>query len=111
MHIRYFILLTTTLLLLTSPTFGETLREYLHFIPDKCCVTANCCFSVDHKDIIDLGLGQFQIKATGEVVNKTGDSTDGMFWRCACDYSYETKKYIINTMAKTNCLFAPNMDY
>lgn len=71
----------------------------------NCCVTQNCCFKVDSKDMTALPDGFFRVVASGQVVARTGYSRDGHFWRCACDQI--NGKWTVHLKANTRCIFPP----
>jgi hypothetical protein len=85
---------------------------YSSFVPQSCCYTSHCCWEISERDVVDLGNDQFQIKASGQVVERKGDSPDGGWHRCACDYQANADSFSgrwkISPQANTRCLFTPH---
>jgi hypothetical protein len=79
----------------------------LSWIPSYCCVTNDCCWEVAEKDLTPLPDDKWQVKATGQVRERTNWSPDGKFYRCACDYDTATGIWIRHIGANTRCLFVP----
>jgi hypothetical protein len=79
----------------------------LSWIPAYCCVTNDCCWEVAEKDLDSLPDDKWQVKATGQVRERTNWSPDGKFYRCACDYDSGAGVWIRHIGANTRCLFVP----
>jgi hypothetical protein len=79
----------------------------LSWIPAYCCVTNDCCWEVAEKDLDSLPDDKWQVKATGQVRERTNWSPDGKFYRCACDYDSSAGLWIRHIGANTRCLFVP----
>jgi hypothetical protein len=79
----------------------------LSWIPAYCCVTNDCCWEVAEKDLDSLPDDKWQVKATGQVRERTNWSPDGKFYRCACDYDSAAGVWIRHIGANTRCLFVP----
>jgi hypothetical protein len=79
----------------------------LSWIPAYCCVTNDCCWEVAEKDLGSLPDDKWQVKATGQVRERTNWSPDGKFYRCACDYDSGAGVWIRHIGANTRCLFVP----
>jgi hypothetical protein len=79
----------------------------LSWIPAYCCVTNDCCWEVAEKDLGSLPDDKWQVKATGQVRERTNWSPDGKFYRCACDYDSSAGLWIRHIGANTRCLFVP----
>jgi hypothetical protein len=79
----------------------------LSWIPAYCCVTNDCCWEVAEKDLTALQDDKWQVKATGQVRERTNWSPDGKFYRCACDYDSAAGIWIRHIGANTRCLFVP----
>ena len=79
----------------------------LSWIPAYCCVTNDCCWEVAERDLDPLPDDKWQVKATGQVRERTNWSPDGKFYRCACDYDSAAGVWIRHVGANTRCLFVP----
>jgi hypothetical protein len=79
----------------------------LSWIPAYCCVTNDCCWEVAEKDLESLPDDKWQVRATGQVRERTNWSPDGKFYRCACDYDSSAGIWIRHIGANTRCLFVP----
>jgi hypothetical protein len=53
------------------------------FIEFKCCCTRNGCFEIPNDAAEFVGDDHWRIKATGEIVKRTGWSKNGKTYRCA----------------------------
>jgi hypothetical protein len=105
--------LTIAMLAALSIVGVTTANEYhsnpwlLSWIPAYCCVTNDCCWEVAEKDLDSLPDDKWQVKATGQVRERTNWSPDGKFYRCACDYDSSAGLWIRHIGANTRCLFVP----
>jgi hypothetical protein len=79
----------------------------LSWIPAYCCVTNDCCWEIQEDDLNSLPDDKWQVKATGQVRERTNWSPDGKFYRCACDYDNEKGSWIRWIGANTRCIFVP----
>jgi hypothetical protein len=79
----------------------------LSWIPAYCCVTNDCCWEVAERDLDSLPDDKWQVKATGQVRERTNWSPDGKFYRCACDYDSAAGLWVRHIGANTRCLFVP----
>jgi len=76
------------------------------WIEPACCVTNDCCWEIQAKEVRPLPGDQWQIVATGQIVKRKDYSPDGKYYRCACDF--ETGKgWVRHDRANTRCLFVP----
>ena len=85
---------------------------YSSFASSQCCWTNRCCVEIEAHDVEDLGHGVFRIKATGQVVPRTGFSPGGFrkesgYHRCACDPKPGGGWTPFWPGAHTRCLFTP----
>lgn len=87
---------------------SETHNWLLSWIPVQCCVTNDCCFEVKLSDLEPLDGDRWRIKASGQVVQRSGWSPDGRYWRCACDAQADYT-WLVHPKANTRCLFVPPM--
>jgi hypothetical protein len=100
---------------------GDPYREFYGSFADRsCCWTNRCCYEIGAHDVEDLGGGVkvtdtwgetrtghgYRIKASGQVVVRTGFSPDGKYHRCACDPVSDGWK--VWPGANTRCLFTPS---
>lgn len=88
----------------TLPTAAEN-AELRKWIPASCCVTNNCCFKVEVRDMTPLPDGYYRVVASGQIIRRTEYSQDGNFWRCACDMI--EGKWVVHPKAHTRCVFPP----
>lgn len=79
----------------------------LSWIPAYCCVTNDCCWEVAEQDLNPLPEDKWQVRATGQVRERTNWSPDGKFYRCACDYDSSAGLWIRHIAAHTRCIFVP----
>jgi hypothetical protein len=79
----------------------------LTWIPVACCVTNDCCWEIDERELTSLPNDEWQIRSTGQVLKRTDWSPDGKFYRCACDLNSLTGQWIRHQGANTRCLFVP----
>jgi hypothetical protein len=79
----------------------------LSWIPAYCCVTNDCCWEVAEQDLTPLPEDKWQVRATGQVRERTNWSPDGKFYRCACDYDNAGGVWIRHIGAHTRCIFVP----
>jgi len=79
----------------------------LSWIPAYCCVTNDCCWEVAERDLDSLPGDKWQVRATGQVRERTNWSPDGKFYRCACDYDSAAGVWVRHVGANTRCLFVP----
>jgi hypothetical protein len=77
------------------------------FISTTCCCTNDCCWEIAASEAQPLSRDRWLIKATGQIVNRTGFSPDGKYYRCACDRDSTTGKWIRHQGAQTRCLYTP----
>jgi hypothetical protein len=75
------------------------------WIPVSCCVTNDCCYKIDAKEVQPVGEDKWQVKQTGQVVKRTDWSPDGQYYRCAC--SLKDGQYVQDRSAHTYCIFPP----
>lgn len=79
----------------------------LSWIPATCCVTNDCCWEISEREVTPLPGDQWRIRSTGQVVPRKDWSPDGRFYRCACDYDIDNKRWVKHPGAHTRCLFVP----
>lgn len=79
----------------------------LSWIPATCCVTNDCCWEIQEREVRSLPGDEWEIKSTGQVRKRTAFSPDGKFYRCACDYDNVDKVWNRHQGAKTRCIFVP----
>lgn len=96
----------------------------LTWIPSTCCVTNDCCWEIQGTEVRllppsewpqilspgsfgEMGAEWYEIRSTGQKVQRKGFSPDGKFYRCACDYDAESKTWNRHQGANTRCLFVP----
>lgn len=77
------------------------------WIPTTCCVTNDCCWEIQERELISLPNDEWEVRSTGQVRKRTGWSPDGKFYRCACDYDNVDKHWVRHQGANTRCLFIP----
>lgn len=86
----------------------EAEQLYLRsFIPFACCVTNQCCWQIDERELTPLPGDRFVVNSTGQVVPRTGWSPDGHAYRCACDYDAQASAWVRHQGAHTRCIFVP----
>jgi hypothetical protein len=90
---------------------GHSNPWLLSWIPAYCCVTNDCCWEISGHDLAPLADDKWQVRATGQVRERTNWSPDGRWYRCACDYSNADGKWIRHDGANTRCLFVPQMGF
>jgi hypothetical protein len=106
--------------ILFSPVLGDDYDAfYRSFVPVECCFTSRCCFEISEDDVDDLGYGStehgitkqkitghlYRIKASGQIVARTGFSPDGKTHRCSCEH--DGNSWVKFPTANTRCLFTP----
>lgn len=79
----------------------------LSWIPATCCVTNDCCWKVSSRELRSLPEDEWEVRSTGQVRKRTGWSPDGNYYRCACDYNNEQRRWIKHQGANTRCIFVP----
>lgn len=79
----------------------------LSWIPAYCCVTNDCCWEIEARELESLPEDKWRVKTTGQVRERTNWSPDGKWYRCACDYDSGSGKWIRHIGANTRCLFVP----
>jgi hypothetical protein len=79
----------------------------LSWIPATCCVTNDCCWEIQEREVEPVPVDEWRIKSTGQVRKRTAYSPDGKFYRCACDYDNVEKHWVRHQGAHTRCIFVP----
>jgi hypothetical protein len=79
----------------------------LSWIPATCCVTNDCCWEVQERELVSLPDDEWRVRSTGQVRKRTGWSPDGKFYRCACDYDQPSNSWVKHQGANTRCIFVP----
>jgi len=79
----------------------------LSWIPATCCVTADCCWEIQERELTPLPDDNWQVRSTGQIRKRTAFSPDGKFYRCACDHDAASMKWIRHQGANTRCIFVP----
>jgi hypothetical protein len=105
---RYFYLIVAigVALVLVASAYAD--QDYLSsWIPAKCCVTNECCYEIQERELQPLPNDNWLVRSTGQVVKRTGWSPDGKFYRCACDLDVNTQKWVKHDKAFTRCIFVP----
>lgn len=77
------------------------------FISVSCCCSNNCCWDIEEGEVELLPDDRYRVRATGQVIKRTGWSPTGRYHRCACDYDQESGKWIRHQGANTRCLYVP----
>lgn len=77
----------------------------LSWIPSSCCVTNDCCWEVSERELRPLEGDRWEVMATSQIVQRTGWTPDGKFYRCACDLA--EGKWVKHQGANTRCVFVP----
>lgn len=95
-------------LLWAAPARGHSNPWLLTWIPAYCCVTNDCCREVTEYDVTSLPDDYWRINASGQILKRTGNTPDGKWYRCYCDYDSQQGKWIVHPKAQTRCLFTPD---
>lgn len=94
-------------------SIGSIAGEYhsnpwlMSWIPATCCVTNDCCWRVEARELKSLPDDNWEIVSTGQVRKRTDWSPDGKYYRCACDYDVASKHWVRHQGANTRCVFVP----
>lgn len=105
---------TIAIVALTTLAFAEGQHSnpwLLSWIPAYCCVTNDCCWEIHEDDLNSLPDDKWQVKATGQIKQRTNWSPDGKWYRCACDYQVDKGTWLRHIGAYTRCIFVPQMSF
>lgn len=84
---------------------GHSNPWLLTWIPPACCVTNDCCWEIQEREVEPLAGDRWRVLSTGQVRPRTDFSPDGKFYRCACDQ--DGLRWVRHQGADTRCLFVP----